>query len=195
MMVLDNKVCAHCSAAFQTRERRAKFCCHSCWAKSKRTVADRPCMGCGRSFRPHSQNIKCCSLKCMGAVQSMRRRKGVDADRIQALCVPEPNTGCWLWIGRMGPNGYGEIRVDGKMKRAHRVSRTVFGGEFDHNLHVLHKCDVKICVNPDHLRLGTHDDNMRDLASKRRAARGDNPNPMTSRFWRSEAKLGRRSNV
>jgi hypothetical protein len=81
---------------------------------------------------------------------------------------PEPNTGCWIWGGSI--NGYGYGRIYGKhepIKLAHRISYTIFNGPIN-DLSVLHKCDVRCCVNPDHLFLGTQRDNVHDMISKGR---------------------------
>jgi hypothetical protein len=86
--------------------------------------------------------------------------------------------GCWPWIGSLGggtgDGRYGSIKHLGKVMAAHRVSYQLHVGEIPHGLHVLHRCDNPRCVNPDHLRLGTHLDNMRDMYSKgrRKAATG-----------------------
>ena len=75
---------------------------------------------------------------------------------------------CWLWTGmiRQG-SGYGMIRW-GRMQSAHRVSWQLRYGPIPDGMHVLHHCDVPLCVRPDHLFLGTHTENMRDAARKAR---------------------------
>jgi hypothetical protein len=81
-----------------------------------------------------------------------------------------PETGCWLWVGQCWSNGYGYVRYNGKAESAHRYIYRLYKGEFDPSLDMLHHCDVPSCVNPDHLFLGTHTDNMRDMHKKGRAA-------------------------
>lgn len=91
-------------------------------------------------------------------------------DRFEAQYIPEPNCGCWLWIGadRGGEMEYGQIVVDGRPEAAHRVSWTLFRGPIPAGLNVLHHCDVGCCVNPTHLFLGTLSDNMIDMVMKGR---------------------------
>lgn len=84
--------------------------------------------------------------------------------------TPEPNTGCWLWLGGTQAAGYGFFKHAGDTT-AHRSSWILYRGPIPEGLHVLHKCDVRQCVNPDHLFLGTQVDNMKDMAAKGRAQR------------------------
>lgn len=81
---------------------------------------------------------------------------------------------CWLWTGARA-SGYGTIGAGGykgKMLSAHRVSYELAYGKFDPKLYVLHKCDVKLCVNPEHLFLGTQQDNVDDMIAKGRKVVG-----------------------
>lgn len=84
--------------------------------------------------------------------------------------MPEPNTGCWIWIGGLGNFGYGAFyfRPPRKMEFAHRVSYVLYRGEIPEGKHILHTCDNPFCVNPDHLFIGTPLDNMRDKMKKGR---------------------------
>lgn len=86
-----------------------------------------------------------------------------------ARSVRDPNTGCLEWQGCLGPNGYGSLGIGNKkIAGAHRVAYAAFKGEFDETLFVLHKCDNRKCINPDHLFVGTRQDNMDDMAAKGR---------------------------
>ncbi len=79
--------------------------------------------------------------------------------------------GCWIWQKSRTKSGYGHLRWK-HVSQAHRVAYTAFIGPIEDGLLVRHRCDVRACVNPDHLLLGTHGDNMADMVSKGRSARG-----------------------
>jgi HNH endonuclease len=99
--------------------------------------------------------------------------------RFEALVMPEPMTGCWLWMGAPGDstkNGqYGRFRLRGRQHAAHRVSWMLYCGPIPEGIEVLHHCDVQPCVNPSHLFLGTNADNVADRVKKGRS--GNEPHP------------------
>lgn len=100
-------------------------------------------------------------------------------ERFWANTMPEPNTGCVLWMGATSRPGfktsvgYGELSEGGKVLRAHRVAWELTRGPIPDGLFVLHRCDVTCCVNPDHLFLGTNADNVADKVAKGRQPRGE----------------------
>lgn len=82
---------------------------------------------------------------------------------------------CWMWTGTKTIHGYGYLiywptRVH---HTVHRISWRIHRGEIPIGKFILHKCDIKLCANPDHLWLGTQAENMRDKVSKGRQARGE----------------------
>lgn len=75
---------------------------------------------------------------------------------------------CWHWTKAMARCGYGKVKHKGKTVHTHRVSYELFRGPIEAGKWVLHTCDVRACVNPDHLYLGTAKDNMRDMLERNR---------------------------
>jgi hypothetical protein len=86
----------------------------------------------------------------------------------EELYIPEPNTGCWLWLGATSRGGYGAAKRNQKQWAAHRLMWTLQRGPIPEGLNVLHRCDTPLCVNPDHLFLGTNADNTADMRQKGR---------------------------
>src|SRR5262245_37866332 len=88
--------------------------------------------------------------------------------RLDQGSIVDPKTGCRLWTrARIG--NYGNIRMDGRTLRAHRAAWIARHGPIPAGLVVCHRCDTPLCINPDHLFLGTHRENMIDMAMKIRA--------------------------
>lgn len=85
---------------------------------------------------------------------------------------------CWIWQGNTQSSGYGCIKAFGVMVSCHRLSYELYNGKIPDGMEVMHSCDNPLCINPDHLSLGTHKDNMRDMIKKGRAKRGK-PNPVS----------------
>jgi hypothetical protein len=75
---------------------------------------------------------------------------------------------CWLWLGSKNQDGYGRFSMNRKNVLAHRVSYQIYNGEIPTGMIVIHSCDNRGCVNPQHLRLGTQRENVFDMVSKGR---------------------------
>jgi hypothetical protein len=80
---------------------------------------------------------------------------------------------CWIWTGCVDVTGYGVVGVNAYPMKSHRFSWVITNGPVPDGLFVLHKCDNRVCVNPDHLFLGTHQDNMADRDKKGRQIHGE----------------------
>jgi hypothetical protein len=82
--------------------------------------------------------------------------------------IPEPNTGCFLWLGARNNKGYGMLGRGDRWFTAHRYAWIMANGPIPAGQLVLHRCDQRACVRPDHLRLGTAQDNTDDMIAKGR---------------------------
>lgn len=90
--------------------------------------------------------------------------------RFDAKWIPEPNTGCHLWIGCTAKTGarYGKVKIRKRGVLAHRLAWILAHGPIPDGMNVLHRCDTPQCVNVDHAFVGTQLDNVRDMMSKGR---------------------------
>ncbi len=177
------KTCPFCNATFSVvhwQAKRQNFCSKSCGinANSERITKQiqKTCLGCKGRFSPKGRtkklqtSAKFCNLRC--------RAKYTEANFAKRFWSKVDKTGdCWLWLGQLNINGYGTICMPNhKNKMAHRIAYELNFAILDSTpskLYVCHKCDNPKCVNPQHLFLGTHQNNMDDMKAKARTAHGE----------------------
>lgn len=127
-------------------------------------MVEKVCKHCGKTYYKipsRADKSSFCSRECQ-----LDSQRGIPIQRL--LKQTEKTDSCWLWKGYKNHYGYGKIRINGKLKFVHRLSYELHFGDIESDLEVCHKCDVRNCVNPDHLFLGTRKDNMRDMSAKGR---------------------------
>lgn len=83
-------------------------------------------------------------------------------ERLRHYSDVDPITGCWIWKAATSRFGYGQLRYKNEWGLAHRFSYRAFIGNIPAGLFVLHSCHTPSCINPEHLRTGTHKDNASD---------------------------------
>ncbi len=96
-----------------------------------------------------------------GLRQKLERKKTIDEN------------GCWIWPEGIDTQGYGQMRVFGVLVRVSRISYQLYKGAITDGKFVCHTCDVRACINPAHLWLGTASDNMQDMIKKGRQRKAD----------------------
>lgn len=103
--------------------------------------------------------------RCNGAV----RRTTAQLEAVLRERSKLDEAGCLLWTGLKFNTGYGALWRNGNQVQTHRLAWEFWRGPIPEGLSVLHKCDVRACINPDHLFLGTQRDNIHDMLAKGRA--------------------------
>ena len=164
--------CAYCGKDFEVKPSAAarspaKYCSRECVENSPKGVT-RPCQNCGEpvyasSARTAAGHGLYCSKKCAPQHQAVP----VEERFWSKVKTGGPND-CWEWQAFRNTDGYGLVRHEGRMHSAHRISFLLSGRELVDGLEVMHSCDNPACVNPAHLSLGTHQDNMADRIAKGR---------------------------
>lgn len=123
------------------------------------------CEECGKYYEGWGKCFcsRLCYVRSMSAAAKLLQEK-----RFWAGVRIEDLFSCWIWTRGLNGDGYGSTRWDGRDQSAHRVSYSICVGKIPDAVCCLHRCDIKACVNPAHLFLGTRTDNMRDMSAKER---------------------------
>jgi hypothetical protein len=117
----------------------------------------KPCDMCAAPFVRRAG--KFCSSRCYRAAVVARTKREI-IERFLARYEPEPNSGCWLWIGSVSGHGYGRFHSGKVSFAAHRFSYEVSRGHIPEQLELDHLCRVRMCVNPSHLEPVPHRENV-----------------------------------
>ncbi|MCP4487836.1 MAG: hypothetical protein GY820_11040 [Gammaproteobacteria bacterium] len=130
---------------------------------------------CGNKIVTRSDMLKSGNTKSCGCYHLDQITKGTEQDRFWAYV--DKSGDCWEWQASKSQRGYGQFSatVGGRLRnmRAHRLAYIWSGNDLQDDDILCHTCDNPSCVNPDHLFVGTHQDNMADKVAKERQAKGE----------------------
>lgn len=194
--------CEVCGRAFHphpSQVGRRRFCSMGCRRTSEGRVT-LICQWCGATFSRKASKVRSGRAAYCGKACADRGRLGLLVDRLRdGIDASGGPDACWPWKGAVHSRGYGKITVgqhNGRLltETTHRAMWRTICGEIPPGLFVLHRCDNRPCCNPRHLFLGTHRDNMRDMAIKGRAG-GRRLTDRQVRELREQYRLGVPSSV
>lgn len=162
--------CPQCEEQFHPRKSRQRFCSSICARRS--AIVMIPCLQCGAVFHRKKRATNFCSIRC-AKLHHYATKTPDPRDILLARHLVDPKTGCWNWTGDLGGADshscrYGRVHYRGQSWQAHRLSFETFKELIPPGMMVCHRCDNPICINPEHLFLGTSRDNIDDMVSKRR---------------------------
>lgn len=158
---------------------------------------DRRCIKCGNPLTRNKREAdrdwskrQFCNRRCYGGNRSVKPIWLTFAEN-----TAKQAGGCIIWTGYTDPKGYGRFSSHGGEVLAHRLAYSMHFGADVKGWHVLHRCDNRRCVNPQHLFLGTNDDNMADMVAKGRASRRFGTQNPNYRHGRNCAASPRRAQI
>lgn len=169
--IIKQAVCRVCNKQFKREckiNSELSYCSWDCYLKvtiNRKTIE---CLNCGAKLVCHfKSDQQYCSKDCSNKGRSFSEQKRIESlkKRLIANCIEK--NGCLLWQGCVNDKGYGFIRHNHKSIGTHRAMWFVTNGEWSKKL-ILHKCDVRNCININHLFEGTAQDNTDDMMKKGR---------------------------
>lgn len=134
------------------------------------------CSHCGKAIERKYRDVRtfrACSRECHAAIFKATHTKPLES---RFWSKVQKTDGCWLWVGaKHGRYGHGKMlkRMGEPLREAHRVSWELHYGPIPDGMCVLHRCDNPPCVRPEHLFIGSRQDNSTDMVEKRRNQRGN----------------------
>ncbi len=170
------RICLHCQQPFTLTKKHPNnvYCSRGCVMR-KNAIAQRLapfiCKQCGQRFTSKHGDAQYCSQHCSGIASNIHRVRRPIEDRFWEKV--DKTDECWNWIGTLTTHGYGNFSIDRRWKLAPRVAWELYYGASPGKKHVLHECDNPRCVRKEHLFLGTHQDNMKDMYQKQRHHHGE----------------------
>ena len=123
---------------------------------------------CGNIKSQRSDSMKSGKKKSCGCINSPGEKYYKENIEKRLLSKSERVGECLLWTGRKIWSGYGTIGIRSHSTAVHRVAYKMWNGDIPKGMYVLHKCDIRHCIEPSHLYLGTHHDNMKDMVERDR---------------------------
>lgn len=139
--------------------------------RTRQNTVQRVCERCGVEFWADKWNIARHPETCGRYCTRQCARDATANQPADMWRYVEKSPECWLWTSATTAAGYGLFRLGGRkgvVAYTHRLAWELTHGPIPDGLEVCHHCDTPPCCNPDHLFLGTHSDNMRDMARKGR---------------------------